>query len=187
MRIKKIFVCVIIFFFFPLVICSYGADVAKIGLVDFQRLLKLSTAGKQAMAELNGMGKGMEADLKKREAEIEKLKKDYEREALVMNKETRDQKERDLRIKINDFKSLATKYKKDLRTVELEKTQKMQKDVYEIVQKIGKKEGYLLIVEKLEGGVLYFPNSIDITDKVVLQYNASYAQESDKGSNIKKK
>ena len=41
----------------------------------------------------------------------------------------------------------------------------------ELVQDIGKKEGYTLIVEKRTGGVVYAPLSIDITDAVIQIYN----------------
>ena len=47
----------------------------------------------------------------------------------------------------------------------------MQKAVFEIVQKMGKKEGYLLILEKKNAGVMYNPESIDITDKIIMEYN----------------
>ena len=52
----------------------------------------------------------------------------------------------------------------------------MQKAVFEIVQEIGKKEGYLLIIEKSNAGVIYNPESIDITDKVITAYNKKSAK-----------
>ena len=120
---KKVFGATIIAFCF-LIASSYGADVAKIGVVDFQRVLETSSAGKMAMAEINKQGKKMEADLKKKGEEIEAIKKKMEREALVMSKEMREEKEREFRININDFKVLQKKYmaefkehEKDLSTV----------------------------------------------------------------------
>ena len=47
----------------------------------------------------------------------------------------------------------------------------MQKAVMDIVQKIGKKEGFLLIIEKKTAGVMYNPESIDITEKIITEYN----------------
>ena len=46
---------------------------------------------------------------------------------------------------------------------------RLRTDIDKIVKEIGKKEGYLLIVNKL--GVIYSPDSIDITDKVISQLN----------------
>ena len=44
-----------------------AADVAKIGIVDFQRFLTTSKAGKTAQEEFKNQGVKMEADLKKAE------------------------------------------------------------------------------------------------------------------------
>ena len=42
---------------------------------------------------------------------------------------------------------------------------RLKTDIDEIVKEIGKKEGYLLIINKF--GVIYSPDSIDVTDKVI--------------------
>ena len=52
-----------------------AADVAKIGIVDFQKVLQNSSAGKYAQAEINKKGKAMEAELEKKGADIEERKK----------------------------------------------------------------------------------------------------------------
>ena len=62
----------------------FGADVAKIGVVEFQRLFENSDAGKDIKAEITTQGKKMEAELKEKGTEIEELKKRIEREDLVL-------------------------------------------------------------------------------------------------------
>ena len=52
--------------------------------------------------------------------------------------------------------------------------QKLQQDVTAITQEIGKKEGYLLIMDKR--GVIYTPNSVDLTDKLIQKLNAKSAK-----------
>ncbi len=156
---------------------SFGADIAKIGVIDFQKILETSSSGKAAQAEIKKKGKKMEADLKKRGSGIEDNKKKLEREALVMSKEMRQEKERELRININDLRTLQKKYMADFKKYENRLVSKMQKEVVEIVKTIGKKGGYLLIIERREGGALYYPNSIDLTDHVIKAYNAKYAKK----------
>ncbi|MBW2259706.1 MAG: OmpH family outer membrane protein, partial [Deltaproteobacteria bacterium] len=60
------------------------------------------------------------------------------------------------------------------------------KDVFEIVEKIGKREGYTLILDRRVGGIVYAPTAIDITDKVIKEYNAMDAKR-DKKEGAKKK
>jgi len=148
-----------------------AADVAKLGVVDFQKIIQSSSAGKEAQAKINEKGKEMEKDLKAKGSEIEEIKKKLDRESLVMSKEMRDQKEREFRIKVNDFKALEKKYKAELNETNSKLVLKIQKDVVKLAKEIGKKEGYLLIIEKNTAGILYSPVSIEITDKIIKIYN----------------
>ena len=156
-----------------------GADVAKIGVVDIQKVLLTSSAGKLAKAQINKKAREMESSLTEKKEEIEKLKGDLEREALVMSKEARDERERDIRIKINDIKSLKNKYENDLKKIEGQVVKRIQQDMDVIVQEVGKKEGYLLIISNPV--VLYSPSSIDITDQLIQAYNNVLAE---KGGNF---
>jgi outer membrane protein len=180
MRNCKMMMVTIAFSILFFVASSYGADVAKIGVVDFQKILEKSDAGKKATEEINKRGKEMETDLKKRGEEIDAKKKKMEREALVMSKEMRDEKEREIRININDFKSLKTKYMNDFKQHEAILVRDIQKQVLELVTEMGKKEGFLIIFEKREAGVLYAPDTIDITDRLIQQYNAKFSQKASK-------
>lgn len=148
---------------------AHSADVAKIGIVDFQKIVEESEPGKKAKAEINTKGKKMEGELKKKAAEIEEMKKQLEREALVMSTEKREQNERDFRIKVNDFKGLQKRYEQDLQRLQKKVISQLQRDVVGLTKEIGKKGGFQLILEK--SGVLYVPESLDITDQVVAEYN----------------
>ena len=77
-----------------------------------------------------------------------------------------------MNIKVYDLKRLEQKYSAELNELNKIHTNKMTKMIIEIVNEIGKKESYLLILEKGAGGVLYSPNHIDITENVIKQVNA---------------
>jgi outer membrane protein len=155
---------------------SLAADVAKIGVIDMQRVLETSSAGKAALSEIKQQKEQMEAELQKKKEEIEELRKQLERDAMVLSREKREEKEREGRIKLNDFKTMQKRYVNELKQQEKKHLQRMQKDILTLVEQIGKKEGYLLIVNKV--GVLYSPMSNDITDKLIKEYNIKFSQTS---------
>ena len=157
---------------------SFAADVAKIGIIDLQKILETSDAGKSIQNELKIQKEKMESDLKQKGTEIETIGKRLEREAMVMSKDMREEKEREQRIKINDFKTLQKKYRSELQRLEVQMMNELQDQLKNLVESIGKKEGYLMIINKL--GVLYAPTSIDITDKVIQQLNAQTAKKKKK-------
>ena len=170
-KISCVIGCLIIIFFSNF---SLAADVAKIGVIDFQKVLETSTAGKAIQAELKKKNEKMTADLQKKGAEIEKIQRRLERESMVMSKEMREDKEREQRIKVNDFKTLQKKYRSELQKVQVKLMQQLQTDVTAITREIGKKEGYLLIMDKR--GVIYTPRSVDLSDKLIRELNTKFAK-----------
>jgi outer membrane protein len=155
-----------------------GADVAKIGVINTQKILMTSSAGKMAQAQINKKFRELEGELNKKKDEIQALIEAFERESVVMSKEKKEEQEREIRIKKNDIKVLSKKYESDLKVMQDRVVKRIQKDVYLIVQEIGKKEGYLLIITK--GAVIYSPSTIDITDQLIQAYNEAFAERGEK-------
>jgi Skp family chaperone for outer membrane proteins len=91
-----------------------------------------------------------------------------------MSQEKREDSQREMQIKQMDLQQLGKKYSGDLKEQEQKLTDRIQKDVLDLVAEIGKEEGYLLIVSK--PAALYNPTSIDITDKLIQKYNAKYGK-----------
>lgn len=157
-----------------------GAEPIKFGIVDFQKVLETSQAGKAAQEKIQEAGKNMEAELQKLKEEIEQSRKDLQREALVMSKEVREQKERDIRIRINDFKTLQQKYASEFKAREQALIQNIQDEFFELVEKIGEEQGYTLILEKRESAAVYFDEAYDLTEELIRRYDRQYAQTSGK-------
>jgi len=153
---------------------AFAADIAKIGVVDFQRILTESEAGKDIQAQLQKKGREMETDIRELGNEIETLREKLNQETMVMSRKKREEKQRELDIKKYDFQSKQKQYQSQLRELENKLLEKLQTEVFSLAEKIGKKEGYLLIIEK--SAAIYYPNSIDITDRLIERYNESYSE-----------
>ena len=116
----------------------------------------------------------MEADLTKRKAEIDELKKSFESQAMVLSKEALEKKRRDIQVKTYDFRSEQEKYRSKLQKENQNKMIQFRKDLDKVLAELGKKEGYLMILDKMM--VLYHPGSTDLTDKVIKLFDAKYAK-----------
>jgi outer membrane protein len=94
----------------------------------------------------------------------------------VINKQAQEQEanqienmEKELNRKREDFRDELAERESDLK-------EKILNDVVGIVNEIGDSEGYTLIVEKNEAGVLYGSQSADITDKVIRAYDKKHEE-----------
>jgi outer membrane protein len=156
---------------------GFCADVAKIGTVNSQQIVDKSAAGKAASNKMQREGQKMEADLNKLSDEIKTLKQmvDQEENAGVMTKAAIEEKKWELSRKMEELKALKKRYDRKLQTMQMQLINQLRKDVAQIISDYGKKEGYLLIVENIS--VLYAPQSLDITDKIIQIYNKKYAEK----------
>ncbi|MCF8109882.1 MAG: OmpH family outer membrane protein [Desulfobacteraceae bacterium] len=153
-----------------------AADVARIGIIDFQKVLRESEAGKSVQREIQKEGQEMEADLQKLAREIEELDKQLSRDSMVMDQDKRRERQQELEDKKRSFQSKRGEYQSRLREMESELVGKLQDEIFSIAEEIGREEGYLLIIER--SAAIYYPDSIDITDKVIKKYNDRFEGQS---------
>ena len=181
MRNFKLLFLVHFFIIITFMIPSYGADVAKIAILDPQKILDKSLFGKKMKNELEKIAANYSADLEAKGKEIQKLQNELkkisslEQTFTVADKEEFEKKIDILEKKIYDIKQLEKKYENDFRKEEIKRFNDTTKIVKEILDEIGKKEGYLFIKNKR--GTLYFPEDIDITDKVIKLLDSRYKKD----------
>jgi outer membrane protein len=154
---------------------ALAAEPIKIGILDFQMVLQKSRAGMAAQEKINEAGKKMEAELESRKDAIDEKRKDLEREALVMGKEAREEKEREIRILINDFKVLQQKYVGEFKAQEQTLIRKIQEEAFALAEKIGQEQGFSIILEKRESAVIYHDLRFNITQELILRYDQTTA------------
>jgi outer membrane protein len=152
---------------------SGGASAAesfKIGVVNVEKVLETSTTGKTVQAELKAQKDKLEGDLKQRANEIQEMEKRLQREAAVMSKESREEKEREFRIKASDFQAMQKKYRGDLQDLERKLMSELKKEIEGLLAEIGRRDGYTMIISNL--GVLYNQPAVDLTDRLIQELNA---------------
>jgi len=148
----------------------------KIGVVDLQRALTESEAGKQAKAQLSQLEQTKRALVDRKAKEVETLKRELEIQGKLLKEEVRREKERRLEREIKALQRLARDSQEELQRQERELIERIIKALVQIVKAIGKEEGYTLILERggLERGggwVVFAGPAVDLTDKVIARYN----------------
>jgi outer membrane protein len=145
-----------------------AADI-KIGIVDFQQVVEQSKPGQSVEADLKKEGERLESELTKDQEELKALQEKIEREAMVMSREAREEKEIEFRVKARNLQEKEKRYKAEFVGKQRQEVDNLRKVVLEIAQEVGKKEGFTLVVSKV--GVLYNDPAVDLTSRVVKLLN----------------
>jgi len=151
---------------------AMSADVAKIGVFDVQRFMENSKAGQNVREVLNKKRNQFEQSLKEKGGSIQKLREQLELGSSVMSPQKQEEKRREYRILVNDYKEMDQRYTEEIKKAEVEETRKIFDQLDKILDKIGKEENFLLIVHK--SAVLYSPDQLDITDRVIKIHDKEY-------------
>jgi len=153
----------------------YAAEV-KIGIVDLMKALNESDSGKKAKSDLEGMIKSKQVILDGKGKEIEKLKGDLEKQASVLSADAKKSKEEDLEKLLREYQRLVTDSQNDVKKKEGELTGEILKELRAIIDKMGAEGGYTMILENVDGIVLFSKKEINLTDVVLKKYNESKAK-----------
>lgn len=143
----------------------------KIGYVDLQRALNESDPGRKAKEEFKVEVDKLQAKLKKQKDDIDGLKDQLEKKALVMKDEERNNAEEDYRRKLRDFERNYKDSQADLQRKDGELTGAIIKELQDVIREYGEKEGFTVILEASNSAVLYGAKNADLTDSIIQQYN----------------
>jgi outer membrane protein len=159
-------ICVIVAMSVP----ALAAEV-RVGVIDLIRVIDLSEPGKKAKAELQAKLAAAEAAVKEKQEEILRLKDEIERQAPMLSATALAEKKRQYEDELLELQRMAEDYDYQLQNQYYELTAIIFTQLSEVIEEIGQSGGYTLILEKSGASVIYFPESIDITDEVIRELN----------------
>ena len=146
---------------------------ARVAVVDVQKVLTQSTAGKAAYEKLKKMQDDRLAKAKAMEEELRKLDQEIasKRLSLAEDKLTEMQKSlADRRIAMQRYAQDADREIGEARDRELAA---LQTKIEPVIDGIGKEMGLALIFNKFESGLVYAADAVDITDTVIQRFNGA--------------
>lgn len=143
----------------------------RIGYVDLQRVLVRSQAGVAAREQLEREKAQMQRDMDARRQEIETLRDELEKKGSLLSADARREKEETIERKRRDAARLADDYQRDLVRKEQQVLARLQQELAVVIERLGKRKGYYMIVERRGAVVLYAAPEADLTDEVVRAYD----------------
>ena len=143
------------------------AQAQKIGYVDLQKALNMSEEGKAAKERIKSEVQGYDADVQQRQEELQQLKNELEKQAMLLSEDARSAKEREYQQKVKEYQRFTKDIQETLQQMDADLTRKILEDLLEVVQEVGKKESYTMVLEKTESSIVYADEGADITDEVI--------------------
>ena len=143
----------------------------RVAVIDVQRVLTTSNAGKAAYEKLKKLQDDRITRAQKMDEEIRNLDTEINTKKLSLSED----KLTDLQKQLSDKKIAMQRYAQDAdrevgeaRDREL---QALEVKIKPVIDQIGKEMGLAAIFNKFESGLVYASDAIDITDTVIKRFN----------------
>jgi outer membrane protein len=144
----------------------------RVAVIDTEKILLSSVAGKKAIAELKKAQEQKEGELRARQQEIKELQDKLSQGRLTLAQDKLAEMSKQL-----EDREIALRRLSDDATRELNKRKDdllggIDEKVMPVINQIGHEQGYTMIFRKFESGLIYADDAIDITSAVVQRLDA---------------
>jgi outer membrane protein len=160
------------------VFAASPASAEKIGFVDIQRAINEVEEGAKAKAKLKKEFDAKQRQLDSKQNELKALKEELDQRGMMMTDEAKREKGMVLQQKLAEVQQLYFQLQQELSQREAEATSGIITKMGNILQTMGREQGFDMIVEK--SAVLYAKGSNDLTNELIRRYNASYGKKKKK-------
>jgi outer membrane protein len=150
---------------------AVAAQTVKVGVVDLQKFQKNSKSFQKASLVVKKKFDEMQQKLNDERSALSKLDEEFKKQSMMLSLDAQEDKKRELDKKQREYKFMYDEYTQEMKDTEMEAMKKVMKELEKVVEKIGDKEGYTIILERRTVGLLYFNNAIDLTDRVTEAYD----------------
>jgi outer membrane protein len=143
----------------------------KIAYIDLQRAFAEVDEGRAAKARLEQIRDAKQKEIDKEQEALKKEKETYEKQMATMTEATRGQQGSELQKKFLDLQQRFEKGRAELAQNERETLGGILAKMQPIITTIAQRDGFTMIFEKTDSGLLFAPASLDVTNDLIRIFN----------------
>lgn len=138
----------------------------RIAVIDINKVLNLSEAGKAAKKKMEARYEELKKTIDTKQEEAKKLKEEIDKQKVMLGKEKLKEKEEALQAKVIELRKLTQEGEKEMQGRQGELTREVLKQIESQVEAVVKAEKYDLVLER-GAGVIHVADSMDITPRIL--------------------
>lgn len=149
----------------------------KVAVIDVQRLVTDSVAGKEALAKLKKLQEDKIGEGKAKQDEIEQLRKKLNEGRLSLADDKIAELEKQLEEKVTGLRRFQEDAEREFNKSREATFGEIERRVFPVIEQVGKEGGYTFIFNKFQSGLLYADDAADITNQIIQKFDAAATQK----------
>ncbi|MCE7959565.1 MAG: OmpH family outer membrane protein [Acidobacteria bacterium ACB2] len=147
----------------------------RVGVIEVQRIVQDSAMGKESLARVQKAQGAKQEELAKRQKELRDMEQKIQEQNKTLSEDAIEKLQKDYQSKALDMKRFQDDAQRELEELQRKELGELEKKVMPVIQQVSKEEGYQLVFNKFQSGLLYADDAVDLTDKVITKFNAALA------------
>ncbi len=158
----------------------FAADVVKLGYFDLQAVIERSEMGKEGFGKFQEEMKKAREKLETQRQEVKAMRDEFQMKEQVWSEDVKKKKLQQIRVREESVRRAIEQANRDLSERERTILTPLKDKMLEVIARIGKEEGYSMILDGAQAGIAYAPESLNLTDRIIRELNQISAKDKKK-------
>jgi outer membrane protein len=154
-----------------------AADVVKLGFFDMQTIIDRSEPGKSGAQKFETEKEKVRQELAAKVSELQGMDDEFKKKEHIWSQDVKKIKAQEIMTKKMEYDRFRQEANRRLSQEEQKMLQPISEKIMDIIFRIGKEEGYTMILEMRRAGLAYAPDSLNLTDRIIRELNELAAKE----------
>jgi outer membrane protein len=150
-----------------------AAAQTKVAVIDIQRVVTESDPGQEVMQKLRVLSDAKAQEGQTLQENLATLQDQFNKQRFTVS----EQRQAEMSKEIEDAQIAIRRFQDDAQR-ELQEAQRrelggLEERILPIINQVGQTEGYTLIFNKFQSGLVYADEAVDVTDRVITMFNTA--------------
>jgi outer membrane protein len=150
-----------------------AAAQTKVAVIDVQRVVSESDPGKEALQQLKTLQDAKVAEGQTLQQEINALQEQLNKQRFTVSEDKLAEMSKQLENKNIAMRRFEDDAKRELEDARRKQLGGLEAKILPIINAIGQEQGFTLIFNKFQSGLVYADEAVDITDEVIQRFNTA--------------
>jgi outer membrane protein len=151
-----------------------GAN-GRIGVIEVQRIVQESAIGKESLARVQKLQTAKQDELTRRQKELRDLEQKIQDQGKSLSEDAMEKMQKDYQAKALELKRAQDDAQRELEEIQRKELAELERRVMPVIDSVAKEQGFQLVFNKFQSGILFADGGVDITDAVIGKFNTQIA------------
>jgi len=150
-----------------------AAAQSNVAVIDVQRVVTESDPGKEVMQKLRVLSDAKAQEGQTLQQDMAALQDQFNKQRFTVSEQRQAEMSKEIEDKQISIRRFQDDAQRELQEAQRRELGGLEERILPIINQVGQAQGYTLIFNKFQSGLVYADETVDITDQVITMFNTA--------------